>query len=202
MGVKSVVILATTVFVSLWAVTMLWAGEPTEKIRETTDKLIAILENPALKGSEKRDEKIRLLRKVVDERFDWEAISRRALGRHWRKLSREEKGEFVRLFSKLLERTYSDKLADYSGETISYDREKVDGRYAVVYATVKSKKHGDIPLKYRVWKRDGEWLVYDISIEGVSLVNNYRSQFNDILMQHSPQKLIDTLREKVGEKKQ
>ncbi|MBW2063527.1 MAG: ABC transporter substrate-binding protein [Deltaproteobacteria bacterium] len=201
MGIKSIISSATTVFVSLCVAAILWAGEPTEKIKETTNKLMAILEDPALNAPEKRDDLIRLLRKVVDERFDWEAISRRALGRHWRKLSREERSEFVRLFSKLLERTYSDKLADYSGETISFDGEKVDGRYAVVYATVKSKKHGDIPIKYRVWKRDGEWLVYDISIEGVSLVNNYRSQFNDILMKSQPEELIDILREKVGEKK-
>lgn len=200
MWIRLVVRFTAAVLACLIVPVTLWAGEPTERIKETTDKLIAILEDPALKVPEKKDEKIRLLRKTVDERFDWEAISRRALGRHWRKLTREEREEFIRLFGKLLERTYSGKLESYSGESVSYDKEAVDGKYAVVQATLKSQKHGEIPIKYRLWKRDGDWLVYDISIEGVSLVNNYRSQFNEILMKSPPKKLIHTLKEKVGEK--
>ncbi|MBW2027634.1 MAG: ABC transporter substrate-binding protein [Deltaproteobacteria bacterium] len=200
MWIGLVIRITAVVLVCLFVPVTLWAGEPTQRIKETTDKLIAILEDRALKVPEKKDEKIRLLRKIVDERFDWEAISRRALGRHWRKLTGEERKEFVRLFGKLLERTYSGKLESYSGETVSYDKEAVDGRYAVVQATVKSQKHGEIPIKYRLWKRNGDWLVYDISIEGVSLVNNYRSQFNEILMKSPPKKLIRTLEEKVREK--
>jgi len=179
--------------------TQLYAGEPTDQIRETTSKLLAILTDPALKNPEMEQEKRRLVRKTVDERFDWVAISRRAVGRHWKKMTEEEKKEFTYLFGKLLERTYMDKVGSYSGETVSYEKEKVDGKYAVIYVKILTEKYGDISVKYRVWNRKGKWLIYDISVEGVSLVNNYRSQFNSILMKSSPQELIQRLREKVGE---
>lgn len=199
MRIKQAMSFSTVVLLSFSMPIVLWAGEPTEKIRETTDRLIAILEDPTLKLPERKDEKVRLLRKTVDERFDWEGISRRALGRHWTRLTDKERREFIRLFGKLLERTYSGKLENYSGEAVTYGKEEVDGKYAMVHTTVKSQRHGEIPIKYRLWKRNGDWLVYDISIEGVSLVNNYRSQFNDILMKSPPEKLIRTLRQKVGE---
>ena len=179
--------------------TQLYAGEPTDQIKETTSKLLAILTDPALKNPEMEQEKRRLIRKTVDERFDWVAISRRAVGRHWKKMTNEEKKEFTYLFGKLLERTYMDKVGAYSGETVSYEKEKVDGKYGVIYVKIMTEKYGDIPVKYRVWNREGKWLIYDISVEGVSLVNNYRSQFNSILMKSSPQELIQKLREKVGE---
>ena len=172
-------------------------GAPTDQIKATTDKILAILTDPALQAPEMLEEKKKMIRKVVDERFDWTAISRRALGRHWRKMTADEKKAFVPLFGQMLEKTYLSRVGEYSGEKVSYEDEKVDGTYGVVKAKIISDNHGEIAVKYRVWNKKDEWLIYDISIEGVSLVNNYRSQFNTILMKSSPSDLIQKLEEKV-----
>ena len=172
-------------------------GAPTDQIKATTDKILAILTDPTLEGPDKLDEKKRMIRKVVDERFDWTAISRRALGRHWQKMTNEEKATFIPLFGQMLEQTYLSRVGEYSGERVSYEGEEVDGTYGVVDVKVISDKHGEISVKYRLWNKDDDWFIYDISIEGVSLVNNYRSQFNNILMKSSPSELIKKLEEKV-----
>lgn len=177
----------------------LMAGEPTEKIRETTDKILAIVSDQALKAPDKTKERKRLVRDVVDERFDWEEMSRRTLARHWARRTEEEKKEFVCLLGKLLERTYMDKVGDYSGEKVLYGRESVDGDYGVVRIKILTRKETEIPVMYRVKKKAGDWFVYDISVEGVSLVNNYRSQFNSIIVGSSYKDLIKKLRAKVKE---
>lgn len=177
--------------------TPVFGGAPTDQIKETTDKILAILTDPALEAPEKLNEKKRMIRKAVDERFDWTAISRRALGRHWRKMTTEEKREFIPLFGQLLEKTYLSRVGEYSGERVRYEDEKVDGTYGVVTVKIISDKHGEISVKYRLWNKKDEWFIYDISIEGVSLVNNYRSQFNTILMKSSPSEMIRKLEEKV-----
>jgi phospholipid transport system substrate-binding protein len=174
------------------------AGEPTEEIKETTDKIIAILTEPALKGPDKKSERNRLVRKVVDERFDWGEMSRRALARHWRKRSDKEKKLFIDLFGRLLERTYMDKVGGYSGEKVLYEGERVDGNYGIVKVKIVTKKETEIPVKYRVKKKGGEWLVYDISVQGVSLINNYRKQFNSIILRSSFNDLIKKLEAKVS----
>ncbi|MEE9418804.1 MAG: ABC transporter substrate-binding protein [Desulfatiglandaceae bacterium] len=174
------------------------AGEPTEEIKETTDKIIAILTEPALKGPDKKSERNRLVRKVVDERFDWGEMSRRALARHWRKRSDKEKKLFIDLFGRLLERTYMDKVGGYSGEKVLYEGERVDGKYGIVKVKIVTKKETEIPVKYRVKKKGGEWLVYDISVQGVSLINNYRKQFNSIILRSSFNDLIKKLEAKVS----
>jgi len=176
------------------------AGVPTEKIKETTDKIIAIVGDTALKGPGKADERKRLIRQAVDERFDWEEMSRRSLARHWARRTAEEKKEFIDLFGKLLERTYLEKVEGYSGESVLYDGENVDPddkKYVAVKVRIITKKGIEIPVEYRLWKKKNDWLVYDISIEGVSLVNNYRKQFKGM----SYGKLIQRLRTKIAENK-
>lgn len=177
----------------------LMAGEPTEKIRETTDKILAIVSDQALKAPDKTKERKRLVREVVDERFDWEEMSRRTLARHWARRTEEEKKEFVSLLGKLLERTYMDRVGDYSGEKVLYGRESVDGDYGVVRIKIVTRKETEIPVMYRIKKKAGDWFVYDISVEGVSLVNNYRSQFNSIIVRSSYKDLVKKLRAKVKE---
>ena len=177
----------------------LMAGEPTEKIRETTDKILAIVSDQTLKAPDKTKERKRLVREVVDERFDWEEMSRRTLARHWARRTEEEKKEFVCLLGKLLERTYMDKVGDYSGEKVLYGGESLDGDYGVVRVRIVTRKETEIPVMYRVKKKAGDWFVYDISVEGVSLVNNYRSQFNSIIVRSSYKDLIKKLRAKVKE---
>ncbi|MBL7205482.1 MAG: ABC transporter substrate-binding protein [Desulfobacteraceae bacterium] len=173
------------------------AGGPTEDIRDTTDKLIAIVSDPAMKSSDRSTERAKRIRKAVDERFDWKEMSKRALARHWKKRTKREKTEFIDLFGKLLERTYLDKVEDYSGEKVLYLGERVDGNYGIVVVKIVTKKDTEILVKYRLKKKGSEWLVYDISIEGVSLVNNYRKQFNSIMTRSSYEDLIKKLRRKV-----
>jgi phospholipid transport system substrate-binding protein len=175
-------------------------GEPTDKIRQTTDKILSILADPSLKNPSKAEERRKLIRKAVDERFNWEEMARRSLARHWAARTDEEKKEFVRLFGDLLERTYMSKVEGYSGEKVLYEAEKADGEYATVSVKIVTKKNVDIPVMYRLKKGGDDWLVYDISIEGVSLVNNYRTQFNSIITQSSYENLIKKLKEKGAQK--
>ena len=174
------------------------AGEPTDQIRQTTDKILSIVKDPALKSPSKAQERRGLIRKAVDERFDWEEMARRSLGRYWPQRTAEEKKEFVRLFSDLVERTYMGKVEDYSGEKVRYEGETIDGNYAVVKVNILTQKNKDISIDYRLQKEGSEWLVYDVSIEGVSLVNNYRSQFNSIILQSSYENLIKKMKAKVA----
>ena len=176
------------------------AGEPIENIRETTDKLIAIVSDPALKTPDKAKEKAKQIRKAVDERFDWKEMSKRTLARHWKKRTQKEREEFIVLFGELLERTYMDKAGGYSGEKILYVGEKVKGKYGMVTVKIVTKTDTEILVKYRLKKKGGEWLVYDISIQGVSLVNNYRKQFNSIMTRSSYKDLVEKLKAKVERK--
>jgi phospholipid transport system substrate-binding protein len=185
-------------FVSLIS-TLSTAGEPTEKIKETTDKILAIVTDPKLKGPDKAAERRRLIRKVVDERFDWEEMSRRTLARHWRKRTAAEKKEFVELYSTLLERTYLDQVEGYSGEKVLFVDEKVDGDYGVVEIRIITTRQTEIPVKYKIRRKGNDWFGYDIDIEGVSLINNYRTQFNSIIVRSSYEELIKRLRAKVSE---
>ena len=190
----SVFIFAVTIIFAMPAM----AGEPTEKIRETNDKIIAIVSNPALKGPGKAAERKRLIRQAVDERFNWEEMSRRTLARQWRKRTVEERKEFIDLYGKLLEQTYLDRVEGYSGEKVLYEGERIDGKYAVVKVKILTKQETEISTEYRLKSNAAEWLVYDISIEGVSLINNYRTQFNSIIMRSSYKDLIKKLKTKVA----
>jgi len=175
----------------------LWAVEPMEAIKQTTDKILTLVTNPALKPPSKTAEKEKLIRQAVDERFDWEEMARRTLATHWAKRTPEERKEFVPLFSDLLERTYMKKVEDYSGEKVLYEGETQDGDYAVVKVKIVTKKNKDISVEYRLKKEGNNWLVYDVSILGVSLVNNYRTQFNSMISQSSYENLVKKLKEKV-----
>jgi phospholipid transport system substrate-binding protein len=175
-------------------------GEPTEKIRQTTDKILSLLADASLKKPSKIEERGRLIRKAVDERFNWEEMARRSLARHWAPRTDEEKKEFIRLFGELLERTYMSKVEGYSGEKVLYEGEKVEEDYATVKVKIVTKKNVDIPVEYRLKNEGNDWLVYDISIEGVSLVNNYRTQFSSIITQSSYENLVKKLKKKVAQK--
>jgi len=198
---KKHVVVAGVAFlvVALLGVHLVYAGEPTDRIKKTTDEIIQIVQDPALKAPDKEAERRKLIRKAVDEIFDWEEFAKRTLGRHWRKRSEAEKKEFIYLFGKLLERTYLDKVEGYSGEKVIYVGDRTEGNYALVKVKVITKKGTEVHVLYRMKKKAGKWMVYDVSIEGVSLVNNYRTQFNNILVRSSFETLIQKLKAKVGE---
>jgi len=175
-----------------------WAGEPTQQIKETTDKILAILSNPSLKGTAQAEERKKVIGQTVDERFDWEEMSRRSLARHWAARTPEEKKEFMGLFRDVLERTYLNKVDDYSGEAVTYEGDTIDGNYASVKVKIVTSKGKEIPVEYRVMKKQTQWLVYDMTIEGVSFVNNYRSQFNSILSKSPYSELVKKLKDKAS----
>ena len=175
------------------------AGEPTNRIKTALDKLIEIVTNHELEAAGMEEKRNKMIRGVVDGIFDWEAFSQRALGRHWRNRSSEEKKEFIYLFGQLLERTYMDKTRQYAGEKVSFVGETIEGNYGVVKSLITTKDGAEIPADYRVRKRGNTWYVYDVQVEGVSLVNNYRTQFNDIIMKSSYEELVKRLKAKLEE---
>jgi len=174
------------------------ASSPMEQIRETTEEILELVKDPALAGPENKPKRRRLIRKVVDKRFDWEEMSQRALARHWSERTDTERKAFIELFGELLERTYMDRVEGYQGEKIVYESEEIENTYAEVKVKFAGGQN-QIPVIYRLHKEGEAWLVYDISIEGVSLVNNYRNQFNSILVRSSFDELMDKLKKKVEE---
>ena len=175
------------------------AGRPTDQIKETTDKIISVVSDPSLKGPEKNEERKKLIRQFANERFDWEEMSRRSLAQHWAERTEEEKKEFVDLFGKLVERTYLEKVEGYSGEKVVYENERVKGEYGLVKVKIVTQKQVEIPVLYRIKNKEENWLVYDISIEGVSLINNYRTQFRSIISRSSYNDLVEKLKAKIDE---
>jgi len=173
------------------------AGEPTDKIKAVSDKLIAIVFDNSLKAPEMKDKREQMVFEIVDGLFNWEEFSRRALARHWGKRTENEKKEFISLFRQLVERTYMDKAGQYSGGKVVFLDEKIEGDYGNVSTQVLTSAGTQIPVEYRVIKKDGVWWVYDVNIEGVSLVNNYRSQFNNILIKSSFEDLLNRLKENI-----
>jgi len=169
------------------------ASTPTEQVREKADKVLKILNDPALKNNkEKRRD---LVMNIVEDMIDWQEVSRRALAIHWRKRTAEERKEFTNLYRDLLKRTYSDKLDLYAGEQILYDSEKIEGSRAVVKTRMINKKKGEeASVEYRLIKKDDRWLGYDLVIEGISAVNNYRVQFNEIITSSSYENLIKKMK--------
>ncbi|MCF8131074.1 MAG: ABC transporter substrate-binding protein [Deltaproteobacteria bacterium] len=192
--------LFSSVLLMLMFAALSFAGAPTDAVKKTTDRILAIVGDPALKGPENKEKRTQLIRQAVDERFNWEAMTQRSLARHWQKRTDAEKKEFIVLFGKLLERTYLDKVGSYSGEKVVYVDETIDGKYATVTAKIFTHSQTEVAVRYRLKELNGDWGVYDISIEGVSLVNNYRKQFNSIIVRSSYDELVKKLRAKVAEK--
>ncbi len=176
-----------------------WAGPPTDQLHGRIDRVLKVLGEPALKNDAKTTERRTTLRGIADEIFDFTEISQRSLGRHWQGRTPSERAEFVALFADLLERTYISKIESYSGERVVYAGETLDGDQATVRTRIVSKQGTEIPVDYRMFERDGRWRVFDVNIEGVSLVGNYRSQFNAIIVRSSYQDLVTKLKAKQDE---
>jgi phospholipid transport system substrate-binding protein len=171
------------------------AGPPTDSMKGTIDEVLRIIRDKELKQTAKAEERRSLLEKVVAERFDYQEMSRRALGAPWNQLSDQDKQEFVSLFQTLLTSSYAEKVESYSGEGVQYLNERTEKDYAEVRTKILSGKT-EIPLDYRLINRGTDWRVYDVVVDGVSLVNNYRGQFTKILRASSYSDLVDQLRKK------
>ncbi|MDI3467065.1 MAG: Phospholipid ABC transporter shuttle protein MlaC [Nitrospira sp.] len=177
-----------------------YAGPPTDSMKMTIDEVLRIVKEKELKLPEKAEERRHLLENVVAARFDYTEMSRRALGAPWNQLTDQQKQEFVDLFRTLLTNSYADKIETYSGEGVQYLNERTEKEYAEVRTKVLSGKT-EIPLDYRLINKTDDWRVYDVVVDGVSLVNNYRGQFTKILRASSYSDLVDQLRKKTGKLK-
>jgi phospholipid transport system substrate-binding protein len=175
------------------------AGPPTDQLKSTIDRVLAILQDPALKAPGKAEERRQTIRAIANEVFDWEETGKRALARHWQGRSPQEREEFSKLFADLLERSYVGKIETYSGEKILYGEEAVEGEQATVRTKLVTKAGTQIPIDYKMLKVADRWRVYDVLIENVSLVANYRSQFNRIIQQSGYADLIQRLKTKQEE---
>src|SRR5918911_4966406 len=172
------------------------AGEPQEKVRETVDAVLAVLQDKALQGPDNTDRRREKMRQAVFQRFGFQEMAQRALGPYWPKRTPAEKKEFIGLFGELLERSYINKIESYTGEQmVQYTRETIDkDGYASVRTAVVNKRDLNVEVEYKLLHRDGDWQVYDVIIEGVSLVNNYRTQFHNIVSQESYEALVKKLK--------
>ncbi len=176
-----------------------WAGPPTDQLRASIDQVIRILEDPDLRKDARTAERRVAVRQIANETFDFTEITRRCLGTHWQGRTPDERDEITRLFTDLLERSYIGKLESYSGERVIYLGDTVADDAASVRTRLVTKQGTEIPVEYRMHRRDGRWLVYDVSIEGVSLVANYRAQFNKTIRTVSYAGLLERLRAKQDE---
>lgn len=174
------------------------AGEPTDQVRGAIDRVLEILKKKDLQPKERRAERRTLLREEISKAFDFDEMAKRSLGPAWRQRTPEERKEYVGLFRQVLENSYLGKVEAYQGEKIKYGKESVEeGRIATVETLIVTGKGQEIPLNYRMLKEKPGWRVYDVIIEEISLVNNYRSQFAGILQKSSFPDLLARLREMV-----
>ena len=190
-------VLVTAALLVVWEPTESPAGLATDQVKGTVDQVIKILTDPALKGEKKIRERRAKIRQVVLQRFGFTEMSRRSLGRYWNERTPEERTEFVSLYTDLLERAYIDRIDGYTGEQVVYLGESVDGDYSEVRSKIVTKRNQEIPILYRLQKTNANWEVYDVIVEGVSLVNNYRTQFSKIIRTSSYQELVKKMQVKL-----
>jgi phospholipid transport system substrate-binding protein len=172
------------------------AGAPTEQIRAAVDQGIEILKGAKLDDGRQRADVINRLRAIVYPLFDFREMAKRSLGAHWRRISPQQQDEFVASFTELLEKSYADKLDLYDGQKVAYAGEAIEKDFAVVNTKLIGKNQS-FSVDYKLQLVDGKWKIYDVVVENISVVNNYRSQFNRILTNSSFDDLIQKIRAKI-----
>ncbi len=180
-----------TVALVLLAGSSAWAG-PTDQLREYTDQVVKVLDDPAMARQDRRA----AVRKIAHEAFDINETAQRVLARHWQARTPAEREEFTQLFADLLERTYIARMDEYGGERIRYLGESIDGTFASVKARILTRTGTEVAVESRMNLRGDRWLIYDVLIENVSLVANYRSQFDRIIRSSSYEELVKRLKTK------
>jgi phospholipid transport system substrate-binding protein len=175
-----------------------YAGAPLDTVEANVNKVLKILGDPKLKAPAAKEIKKEKLRVIFTEMFDEIEFSKRTLGRNWNSLTAAQRVEFVNLFKQVLEKNYADKILDYTNEKVQFYKENIlsDTQAEIQSKIITSSK--EIPIYYRVMLKNGQWKVYDVIVENVSLVQNYRTQFTDILAKNPPEKLLEILRDKVS----
>jgi phospholipid transport system substrate-binding protein len=172
------------------------AGEPLEMTRSVVEKVLAVLKDPKLKSPEKKEERIERLKEIINPIFDYDEMARRALGAHWRRRTPAEQEEYLTLFRVFIERVYADRVDLYEGERIVVGRETIDGDYAEVESKVVNARGEESPVIFRLRRAYTKWRVYDAVVENISVVQNYRSQFDRVISKSSYGELKKMLKEK------
>jgi len=185
-------------FFWLCAAISVYAGEPLELAKSATDRALAVLRDPKLKAPDKKQERVEQLKQIVNPIFDFDEMARRTLGAHWRRRSAADQEDFIRLFRAFLEHIYADRIDLYENERIVFGRETIDQDYAEVESKVLGNKGEETPVIYRLKRTSGTWKIYDAIVENISLVNNYRSQFDRVISKSSFDELKKMLKEKAG----
>jgi phospholipid transport system substrate-binding protein len=167
-----------------------WAGQPTDQLRAYTDQVLKVLENPALSLPERRE----AVRHLAEDAFEVSETAKRALGPHWLQRTPAEREEFVKLFANLLEQTYIARIGEFGGEKLRYVSEQIDGDRAIVRARITTKNGTEVPVESRLLQKETRWLIYDILVENLSLISNYRSQFDRVIRTTSYEELVKRLK--------
>ena len=170
-------------------------GSATEAMKGTINQALKVLRDESLKAPDRAQERLEILEDVIGKRFDYKEMGKRTLGKHWQQLNEADREEFVHLFQRFLSKTYAGNVDGYSGEQVEYLKERRKGDFAEVQTAVTSEK-STIPIYYRMLKRSNTWKVYDVVLDGVSLVKNFRSQFGRIIEAESVEGLLEKLRTK------
>ena len=172
------------------------AGLPTDQVKATVEKALVVLKDPGFKQQTKQQERRDKLRQILFARFDFTEMAKRSLGANWRQRTPQEQKEFVRLFTDVIERAYADIIESYTDEKIVYVNERVEGAYADVYSKILTSKGEEYSVNYKAHLVSNEWKIYDVIAENISLVNNYRSQFNRVITNSSYEELLHRLKDK------
>lgn len=176
-----------------------YAGVPLNVAQVNVNKILDVLRDPKLKSESAKETKKQKLRSIYKGMFNEIEFSKRTLARNWSKLNAAQQEEFIKLFEQVLEKAYIDKILSYTNEKIDFYKESINSETQVEVQTKVITSSKEIPIFYRLILKDGAWKVYDVVVENVSLVQNYRTQFNDILAKNTPEQLLEILRKKVKE---
>jgi phospholipid transport system substrate-binding protein len=172
------------------------AGGPTEQVRATVDRVLDIVRNPNAKSKVQIDAQRAKLVKVISPRFDFSEMAKRSLGRHWAARTSEEQREFVKVFATLMGKSYADNIESYTTQNVLYIRESEEQNYAQVDTKIVAQNGSPLSINYKLHSVDSEWKIYDLVIEDISIVGNYRSQFDRIIGRSSFAELVRTMKEK------
>jgi phospholipid transport system substrate-binding protein len=175
------------------------AGLPLDTVEKHVNSVLNILRDPAMQGEANKEAKEQKIESIANQMFDYVALSKLTLGRSWKQFTREQQKEFVSLYQSILKNAYMDKILSYTDEKVTFDKELMLSDNKAEVQTKIITKSTEIPIFYRVYLKDGEWRVYDVIIEGISLIKNYRTQFREILANNPPEEVLKILREKTSE---
>ncbi len=198
MEIKKIVIPVVLLFLMV-AAPLSATPSVTAEVKGVVDEVLRIVSDKEMKKPQNEQKRRDALKKAISVIFDYGEMAKRSMGRHWKERSPAEKKELVQLYETLLENSYANKIESYNQEKIVYLKETVEGEYAEVRSKVITAKRDEYSLDYRLMNEKGRWMIYDVVIEGVSLVSNYRTQFNNIIQRDGYGELVKKLRQKSKE---